>query len=360
MPVSIQESIGLESQWPAFFSPIMASEPSLVLPELLSGFPQEFTETMSQYAQRLRTELQDLHTALDRQLDQRLSSVEKTLSGPLSHSLPWDWVPDSAECQDLEEFMEKRRLRYRGDPCYIVTAREYYAKYCSAQVDILKELQSQGHFYAPPSTRLFAKFGREVVDGKKRIFHERDIRKSGIPQEQIDLAWTTEGLTAAQEFQDYFPQGPPITRPEKEYFLDVIHTLRGVKYTPILPISDTEQVEMESFRLQLNDYIGYLRQYDEDRSMLTACTGDLAILSEASHTDWQGSRDALEHCQKETKAQLETLERELEALETEVEAKRKIEESMRKQESETRGEISRLMETDYNESVFEDIAADSG
>jgi len=274
--------------------------------------------------------------------------------------LPWDWIPESsAQVMDLEEFMESRKLRYRGDPCYIVTAREYYAKYCSAQVDILKELQIQGRFYAPPSTRLFAKFGREVVEGKKRIFHEKDIRKSGIPHEQVDLAWNTEGLSTAQEFPDYFPQGPPITRPEKEYFLDIIHTLKGVKYIPILPISDTEQVEMETFRMQLNDYIGFLRGNDEDRNMLTACTGDLAILSEASHTEWQGSQSDLERCSRETKAQLEVMERELEALEMEVETKRKIEESMRKQESENRGEISRMMETDYNESVFEDIAADS-
>jgi hypothetical protein len=241
-----------------------------------------------------------------------------------------------------------------------VTAREYYAKYCSAQVDILKELQTQGRFYTPPSTRLFAKFGREIVDGKKRILHERDIRKSGIPQEQIDLAWTTEGPLASQELQDYFPQGSPITRPEKEYFLDIIHTMRGVKYTPVLPISPMEQLEMDSFQGQLNGYVVNLQQCDEDRSMLSACTGDLEILSAASHTEWQGSREALEMHQTEAKAQLKALENELKALEAEVDAKRQIDENMRKQETEMRGQLSRMMETDYNESVFEDIAADSG
>ena len=343
---------------PSYLFPIiMTSETHMGLSELLAGFRQEFSEAVSQHTQRLRTDLQALQGTLDKQLDQKLGAVEKALSGPLSHSLPWDWIPDTAIYTDLDSFMDNRRLRYRGDPCYIVPAREYYMKYCGAQVDILKELQTQGHFYTPPSTRLFVKFGRDVVEGNKRILHERDIRKCGVPQEQMDLAWTAESAFLSADIQEYFPQGTPITRPEKEYFLDVIHTIRGIKYVPVLPISEAEQMEMDTFRGELNNCAVSLQECAQDRSKLLACTNTLGSFS--SGAEWLESYHHLEQSHAEANSQLQALESELRAMQSELEAKRQIDESMRKQESETHGELSRMMETDYNESVFEDIAADS-
>jgi len=335
----------------------MTSETHMGLPELFAGFHQEFSEAVSQHTQRLRSDLQALQGTLDQQLDQKLSAVEKALSGPLSHSLPWDWIADGAVYEDLDSFMDSRRLRYRGDPCYIVPAREYYAKYCGAQVDILKELQTQGHFYTPPNTRLFVKFGREVVEGKKRILHEREVRRSGVPQEQVDLAWTAESSISSSDIQVYFPQGSPITRPEKEYFLDVIHTLRGLKYVPILPISEEEQMQVDTLRGELNDCMAFLQDCYQDRSQLTACTHTLASLGAVSRAEWTGT--SLEQRHAEASEQLEALESQVKAMQSEVEAKRQLEESQRKQESDHIGELTRMMDTDYNEAVFEDIAADS-
>lgn len=143
--------------------------------------------------QKIHQELRTLQASLEHHFDSNFAVIERNLSGPFNRSLPWDWVADSDTYYDIDVFLDTRQLRYRGNPTFLVTATQYYLKYCAPSADILKELGAAGGFYVPLQTsKLFAKMGKEVVERSKRLLHTAQVKRSEVPIDQIDFAWAQE------------------------------------------------------------------------------------------------------------------------------------------------------------------------
>ena len=239
----------------------MAADYVTSLKSVLETFKGEVTGALDSSAQRLRQELRALQGSLERHFDSHFTAVEKNLSVPFSRTLPWDWVPDPDQYYDLDVFLDTRQLRYRGDPSYIVTATQYYLKYCAPNTDILKELGAAGGFYVPTTTtKLFAKMGKEVVERNKRLLHVTQVQKSGIPDDQVEFAWNKEAVKGLDDLLLFIPGGAPVTHCEKEFYLDIAKTVRGeLQYKPIkeltveeLQLRELIQTQMSIFAEQLN------------------------------------------------------------------------------------------------------------
>jgi len=186
--------------------------------------------------------------------------VEKNLSVPFSRTLPWDWVPDPDTYYDVDVFLDTRQLRYRGDPSFVVTATQYYLKYCPASSDILKEVGAAGGFYVPTQpSKMFTKMGKDVIERTKRLLHNAQVMKTGIPADQIDLAWAKEAPRGLEDLMPFIPGSAPVTKTEKVYYLDIANTVRGgLVYTPVKELTEAELQHQEYLRKQLNSFADQL------------------------------------------------------------------------------------------------------
>ncbi len=232
----------------------MAADYQTSLNSLLDAFNREVASTLGASTQRVHQELHTLQTALERQFDSNFSVIEKNLSIPFNRTLPWDWVFDSDSYYDVDVFLDTRQLRYRGDPSFLVTATQYYLKYCAQNTDILKELGAVGGFYVPlQPSKLFAKMGKEVVERSKRLLHVTQIKKCEVPIDQIDVAWAKEASKGLDDLIHYLPGGAPITKTEKEFYLDIANTIRGdLLYRPIKDLSPLELQQQEQLRTEIS------------------------------------------------------------------------------------------------------------
>ena len=241
---------------------------------MLDAFSREVASTLVGSTLKIHQELCSLQTALERHFDSSFSVIERNLSGPFNRSLPWDWVSDSDLYYDIDVFLDTRQLRYRGNPSFVVTATQYYLKYCAPSADILKELGAAGGFYVPLQTsKLFASMGKEVVERSKRLLHTEQVKRSKVPMDQIDFAWAQEATLGLQDLLPYVPGGPPVTKAEKEFYLDIASTVRGeLLYRPIRDLSTSEVKQQDKLRLQLNsltDQLAGLETQHLDSSLLS-------------------------------------------------------------------------------------------
>ena len=64
-----------------------------------------------------------------------------------------------------------------------------------------------------------------------------------MPPGQVDLAFlrAQEVIAKDEDLQRYCPTGVPILRVDKEYYLHVVNSLRGLPYTVVQPLTDGEQ-----------------------------------------------------------------------------------------------------------------------
>jgi hypothetical protein len=234
----------------------MAADYQTSLITVLDAFKGEVVGALDGSAQRVRQELRTLQSSLDRHFDSHFAAVEKNLSVPFSRTLPWDWVPDPDLYYDLDVFLDTRQLRYRGDPSFLVTATQYYLKYCPATADILKELGAAGGFYVPGQTsKMFAKMGKEVIERTKRLLHVAQILKAGVPADQVDIAWAKEAPRGLEDLMPFIPGGAPVTKTEKEYYLDIANTVRGgLIYVPVKELTAEEQHQQDYLRKQVNTF----------------------------------------------------------------------------------------------------------
>ena len=101
----------------------------------------------------------------------------------------------------------------------------------------------------PLNSKLFTRLGRDAIDRKKKLFHNSQVRRSGVPADQVEVAWAKEAPYGLDDLADYVPAGHPVTKAEKEFFLDVANTVRGgIHYKPITPLSDGETREIDRLR----------------------------------------------------------------------------------------------------------------
>ena len=234
----------------------MAADYQTSLITVLDAFKGEVVGALDGSAQRVRQELRTLQSSLDRHFDSHFAAVEKNLSVPFSRTLPWDWVPDPDLYYDLDVFLDTRQLRYRGDPSFLVTATQYYLKYCPPTADILKELGTAGGFYVPAQTsKMFAKMGKEVIERTKRLLHVAQVMKAGVPADQVDIAWAKEAPRGLEDLMPFIPGGAPVTKTEKEYYLDIANTVRGgLVYVPVKELTAEEQHQQDFLRKQVNTF----------------------------------------------------------------------------------------------------------
>jgi len=240
----------------------MAADYQTSLNTVLEAFKGEVVGALDGSSQRMRQELRALQSTLERYYDVHFAAVEKNLSVPFSRTLPWDWVSDPDPYYDLDIFLDTRQLRYRGDPSFVVTATQYYLKYCPANADILRELGAAGGFYVPAqSSKMFTKMGRDVIERTKRLLHMAQVVKSGIPTDQVDLAWAKEAPRGLEDLMPFIPGPAPVTKTEKEYYLDIANTVRGgLVYTPVKELTETEVQHQDFLRQQLHAFTDQLAQ----------------------------------------------------------------------------------------------------
>ena len=239
------------------------------LARVLDTFRNDMNSIFHISTQRMQHELLTFQNTFDRRVESQAAIVERNLSVAFDRKLPWDWLPDDEVYYDIGVFLDKRQLRYRGDPQFIVSASQYYLTYRPSSVDILQDIGTVGGFYVPAVTsHLFLTMGKEVVEGSKELIHVTHLHKCGIPDDQIDLAWSAEATKGLEDLLPFIPGGFPVSQSDKEFYLDIANTLRGsLLYQPVQELTSEEILLQQQFHQQIVEFTDKLGKIKAKQSL---------------------------------------------------------------------------------------------
>lgn len=208
----------------------------------LEEFKNESITRISQCYGKLLQDLAAYEQTITSQAEARFAVVEEMLSGPCDKVLEWEWIPEAAPCRAISQAFIQRRIRLKELPNFEISAKEFFTKFARSTEDVVRNLAAIG-FYLPPASKLFDHFLSDVVEGKKLIISQADLRKAQIPEDQIDLAYATAQklIVTDADLQKFLPHGQPDSIPDKAYFLDIVNSLRGLTYKVVLPLNEDEE-----------------------------------------------------------------------------------------------------------------------
>lgn len=87
-------------------------------------------------------------------------------------------------------------------------------------------LTSLGQLYLPPYDECTVEFMRDLMCGKKRCFHNKDIKMVNVPVlPELTAKRIYEMVIGIDKFRSYLPDNTFKRALNKEYLFNVIHTL---------------------------------------------------------------------------------------------------------------------------------------
>ena len=232
------------------YLPLNAHPPFLImdpreheeLRAMLSTFKQGCLHTIAEAYKQVGQELDTAEATLINRAAERFSKTEEMLSGPYDRKLQWDWASPSPFSPDSPQSFLDMKVRLRDLPDFELSAKEYLTTYVKSQGELSQALSDLG-YHLPPQGTLFAHFLAEVLEGRKLLVAKANLRKVDIPNDQIALALTKAQTIMAGDslLQKYLPSGAPKTVAETLYILEVVNSVRRLRYKVILPISTQEE-----------------------------------------------------------------------------------------------------------------------
>jgi len=209
---------------------------------MLSTFKQGCLHTIAEAYKQVGQEIDTAEATLINRAAERFSKTEEMLSGPYDRKLQWDWASPSPFSPDSPQSFLDMKVRLRDLPDFELSAKEYLTTYVKSQGELSQALSDLG-YHLPPQGTLFAHFLAEVLEGRKLLVAKANLRKVDIPNDQIALALTKAQTIMAGDslLQKYLPSGAPKTVAETLYILEVVNSVRRLRYKVILPISTQEE-----------------------------------------------------------------------------------------------------------------------
>lgn len=207
---------------------------------------------VTEYRCRILSDLDHNYAVLQRELDEwkasmrsyfdtRFAPVVEMLAGPYDKELEWEWCPADVHLTNPQEYLELRQVRLTRFPKFTISGQEFFSKYCHTALEVLPLLASAG-FYTPPKSKFFIPFCKEVLEGSKSLLRMEDVQRLEVPEDQVDVAFCMcqELIATSKTLQRYCPLGLPMSSTDKSFYLTVVHSLVGLPYRVVPPLSPLE------------------------------------------------------------------------------------------------------------------------
>lgn len=220
------------------------------LKETLLTFKSHAMDLISRHYSGLRQELEVTEAYVTGQFNSRLERVEAMMTGPYDRDLVWEWDSNGGNLME-------RMVRLQELPGFVISGKDLFEKYVVANEARRRVLQ-QLEYYLPPNTPVFQRFLQAVTTGSKQLLPTSQLKHAEIPEDQVLLAYRR--LPPLPDLQSYLPDEPAIASSERQYILDIVNSLQGLTYKPILPLTSQEQSISDCLRLNVQQAVSTLNR----------------------------------------------------------------------------------------------------